>query len=169
VQVHGRLRDLSLLQRPHVHVSRPFFLRLHATFFTAGSGTRKTHGRNSVDRRRRYQFASGFRFQSRVIFSIRIFQLAIWQTATHPCVKSFSQCMSKDYLGLLDSRFVLAYTIVTAVQSYFLPLAIVVFCYSLIFCRLHSTVETQKYGELKLLHPLNLHLECLNRITMFLC
>ncbi|TKR58263.1 hypothetical protein L596_029730 [Steinernema carpocapsae] len=68
-------------------------------------------------------------------------QLFIWIIASHPCDKSFTQCVSKDFVRAWDPRITLAYTFLTAIETYFVPLAVIILCYSFIFYRLRTTVK----------------------------
>uniref|UniRef100_F1L8Z3 Gonadotropin-releasing hormone II receptor n=1 Tax=Ascaris suum TaxID=6253 RepID=F1L8Z3_ASCSU len=77
-------------------------------------------------------------------FAISLPQLGIFLTASHPCDRSYVQCVARDYIGLLDTRYVLAYTFATAIYIYFLPLAVIIGCYTLIFYRLKISVRSQK-------------------------
>uniref|UniRef100_A0A9J2PTU3 G-protein coupled receptors family 1 profile domain-containing protein n=1 Tax=Ascaris lumbricoides TaxID=6252 RepID=A0A9J2PTU3_ASCLU len=79
-------------------------------------------------------------------FAISLPQLGIFLTASHPCDRSYVQCVARDYIGLLDTRYVLAYTFATAIYIYFLPLAVIIGCYTLIFYRLKISVRSQKNG-----------------------
>uniref|UniRef100_A0A0R3RIQ2 G_PROTEIN_RECEP_F1_2 domain-containing protein n=1 Tax=Elaeophora elaphi TaxID=1147741 RepID=A0A0R3RIQ2_9BILA len=63
-------------------------------------------------------------------------QIGIFMVASHPCNESLTQCVARDYIGLLDSRYVLTYTIFTALYIYFIPLCIIIYCYSQIHYRL---------------------------------
>ncbi|KAK0404892.1 hypothetical protein QR680_017684 [Steinernema hermaphroditum] len=78
-------------------------------------------------------------------------QLFIWVTASHPCDKSFTQCVSKDFIRAWDPRITLTYTFLTAVETYFVPLAVIIICYSFIFYRLRTTVklhiDVQKFHQ----------------------
>ncbi|VDK60311.1 unnamed protein product [Anisakis simplex] len=80
-------------------------------------------------------------------FIISLPQLYIFLTASHPCDHRYVQCIARDYIGLMDTRYVLIYTFATAVYVYFLPLAVIICCYSLIFYRLKISVKSQKDGR----------------------
>ncbi|VDN05566.1 unnamed protein product [Thelazia callipaeda] len=75
-------------------------------------------------------------------FLISLPQVGIFTVASHPCNEKLTQCVARDYVGLLDSRYVLAYTIATALYIYFLPLCVIVCCY----CRIHYTFKTLNYS-----------------------
>ncbi|KHN75992.1 Gonadotropin-releasing hormone II receptor [Toxocara canis] len=81
-------------------------------------------------------------------FAISTPQMGIFVAASHPCDRSHVQCVSRDYIGLLDTRYVLAYTFATAVYLYFLPLIVIISCYSLIFYRLKISVKSHNNGWL---------------------
>ncbi|CAG9531428.1 unnamed protein product [Cercopithifilaria johnstoni] len=58
--------------------------------------------------------------------------------ASHPCNELLTQCVARDYIGLLDSRYVLTYTIFTALYIYFIPLCVIIYCYSQIHYKLKT-------------------------------
>ncbi|VDK28109.1 unnamed protein product [Gongylonema pulchrum] len=73
----------------------------------------------------------------------RPFSVGIFMVASHPCNELLTQCIARDYVGLLDSRYVLAYTIATAFYIYFIPLCVIIYCYSQIHYRLRASEALQ--------------------------
>ncbi|OZC10956.1 7 transmembrane receptor [Onchocerca flexuosa] len=72
-------------------------------------------------------------------------QIGIFIVASHPCNELLTQCVARDYVGLLDSRYVLIYTIITALYIYFIPLCVIIYCYSQIHYKLKTREALHKY------------------------
>uniref|UniRef100_A0A915Q078 G-protein coupled receptors family 1 profile domain-containing protein n=1 Tax=Setaria digitata TaxID=48799 RepID=A0A915Q078_9BILA len=72
-------------------------------------------------------------------------QIGIFTVASHPCNELLTQCVARDYIGLLDSRYVLTYTIATALYIYFVPLCVIIYCYRQIHRRLKTREVPLKY------------------------
>ncbi|VDN94042.1 AKH receptor, putative [Brugia malayi] len=74
-------------------------------------------------------------------------QIGIFTVASHPCNELLTQCVARDYVGLLDSRYVLIYTIFTALYIYFIPLCVIIYCYSQIHYRLKIRYRLERKGN----------------------
>ncbi|KAL3990808.1 7 transmembrane receptor (rhodopsin family) protein [Acanthocheilonema viteae] len=76
-------------------------------------------------------------------------QIGIFMVASHPCNALLTQCVARDYVGLLDSRYVLIYTIFTALYIYFIPLCVIIYCYSQINYRLKICYKSERKARNK--------------------
>lgn len=63
----------------------------------------------------------------------KFLQPFIFEVATHPKFTDYHQCMTPIWLGPEGQIYAAVYGILLLIPWYFLPLAVIVFCYSQIY------------------------------------
>ncbi|KAK0426531.1 hypothetical protein QR680_009755 [Steinernema hermaphroditum] len=75
-------------------------------------------------------------------------QLYMFREARHPCHPWYTQCVSADIVGVVSSKVTFSFSILNIIQVYFLPLVVIIICYSLILKKISSAATGPK-GECK--------------------
>ncbi|TKR92323.1 hypothetical protein L596_007001 [Steinernema carpocapsae] len=79
-------------------------------------------------------------------------QLYMFREARHPCHPWYTQCVSADVVGIVSPKVTFSFSILNIVQVYFLPLIVIIICYSLILKKISSAAGTNdcKKGKTEL-------------------
>ena len=62
-----------------------------------------------------------------------LLQPIVFKVATHPYITDFHQCMTPDFISADGQFYAAVYGLVSLIPLYFIPLAVIVFCYSQIY------------------------------------